>query len=210
MLGYTQRQIRQANRARSLYHIVGAPTVENFKKVLRQNIVTNCPITYKDANTAEAIFGPDVSALKGKTVRDRPLVVREDNIEIPAEIMRHGDKLTLCMDIIFINGAPMLTTIDKTVKFRGLVALKNRTANTMYKALGRVLRQYDIGGFKIENILCDQEFQTLMDEVKVILDIDMDYPQPGHTYPRPRGTTGSSASVFALPTTDCHSKRSQR
>jgi hypothetical protein len=44
-LGYTKRQFDDAKRARRLYHIVGCPTVENFKHILRQNIIKNCPVT---------------------------------------------------------------------------------------------------------------------------------------------------------------------
>ena len=33
-LGYTKRQFEDAKRARRLYHIVGCPTVENFKHIL--------------------------------------------------------------------------------------------------------------------------------------------------------------------------------
>ena len=39
--GYTERQFNEAKRARRLYHIVGCPTVENFKYILRQNIIQN-------------------------------------------------------------------------------------------------------------------------------------------------------------------------
>jgi hypothetical protein len=44
--GYTQRQLERAKEARRLYHIVGTPTVENSKSLLRMNIITkNCPVT---------------------------------------------------------------------------------------------------------------------------------------------------------------------
>jgi hypothetical protein len=73
--GYTKRQFEDAKLARRLYHIMGCPTVENFKKILRQNIVINCPVTPQHVDIAEAIFGPDIGALKGKTTRQRPLPV---------------------------------------------------------------------------------------------------------------------------------------
>jgi hypothetical protein len=36
--GYTTRQFERATEARKLYHIVGTPTMENFKSLLRMNI----------------------------------------------------------------------------------------------------------------------------------------------------------------------------
>jgi hypothetical protein len=57
---YTQRRFDDAKQARKLYHIIGCPTVENFKFILRQNIIKNCPVTIEDVTIAEKIFGPDI------------------------------------------------------------------------------------------------------------------------------------------------------
>ena len=56
--GYTQQQFEDAKRARKLYHAVGCPTIENFKHIIRQNIIKNCPVTTKDID----IFGLDIRA----------------------------------------------------------------------------------------------------------------------------------------------------
>jgi hypothetical protein len=58
--GYSQRQFESAKQARKLYHIIGCPTVEHFKAILRQNIIKNCPVTVEDVTVAERIFGPDI------------------------------------------------------------------------------------------------------------------------------------------------------
>jgi hypothetical protein len=76
--GYTQRQFERAKEARRLYHIVGTPTVENFKSLLRMNVIKNCPVTTEDVNIAEKIFGKDISSLKGKSTRRKPKSVRAD------------------------------------------------------------------------------------------------------------------------------------
>jgi hypothetical protein len=64
--GYTLRQFERAKQARKLYHIVGTPTMNNFKLLLQMNVIQNCPVTVKDVNISEKIFGPDMSSLKGK------------------------------------------------------------------------------------------------------------------------------------------------
>ena len=46
--GYTDRQYDRAKTARKLYHIVGMPTVENFKALLCMNAIQNCPVTVED------------------------------------------------------------------------------------------------------------------------------------------------------------------
>ena len=69
---YTDCQVDRATQARRAYHIAEAPTVENFKKLLQGNFIKNCPITTQDIELAEKIFGPDMSALKGKLPEDNP------------------------------------------------------------------------------------------------------------------------------------------
>ena len=54
--GYTNREFEDAKRARKLYHILGAPSTENFKKILRQNLIKNCPVTVDHVNIAEKIL----------------------------------------------------------------------------------------------------------------------------------------------------------
>ena len=111
-VGFTKRQVEDAKRARKLYHTMGCPMVQNFKHLLRQNIIQNCPVTAEDVDNAEKIFGPDIRAMKGKTTRKKPTPVKKDEVAIPKELLDKNSKLTLCMDVMFINGMPMLTSID--------------------------------------------------------------------------------------------------
>ena len=55
--GTPMRQFKRALRRRALYHKVGTPTVENFKGLLRQNLIQNCPVTIEDVIIAEKILG---------------------------------------------------------------------------------------------------------------------------------------------------------
>jgi len=112
--GYTQRQYERAVAARALYHNVGAPTMENFKKMIQANMIRNNPITVEDVNIAENIFGPDISVLKGKSTRTKRKVVKEDLIEVPAEIYEKHSDLELCFKTMIVNGMAFLTSIDKS------------------------------------------------------------------------------------------------
>ena len=116
-MGYTQRKFDRAKAARQLKHITGLPT-ETLKHVLRQNIIKNCPVTAEDVNIAERIFGPDMGALKGKSTRKTPAAVRDDVVEIPPEIKEQHADLTFCMDLMFVNGMPFLTGIDRSIRYR--------------------------------------------------------------------------------------------
>jgi hypothetical protein len=49
-VGYTQRQFEQAKRVQELYHIVGTPTIETFKMLIKMNSIRNCPVTTEDVD----------------------------------------------------------------------------------------------------------------------------------------------------------------
>ncbi|MGC8551173.1 MAG: hypothetical protein ACP5M4_15960, partial [Acidobacteriaceae bacterium] len=79
------------------------------------------------------------------------------------------------MDILYVNGMPMLTGIDGNICYRSLVPLENRTADELYSRLDKILHWYNDAGHIIKTIYCDQEFKLLMDQVKDELDVDMNY-----------------------------------
>jgi hypothetical protein len=78
------------------------------------NAIQNCPVRVEDVNISKKIFGPDISSLKGKPVR-------QDLIEIPKELIMKHHKIKLCMDTLYVNECDMLTAINRTIKFRSLV-----------------------------------------------------------------------------------------
>jgi hypothetical protein len=154
--------------------IVGTPTMENFKSLLRMNVIKNCPVTVEDINIAEKIFGPDVSSLKGKSPRRKPKPVRKDLIEIPKElIMKHHD-IKLCMDTMYVNGCGMLTAIDRTCKYQSLVPIETRHEE-YFRVLDEILRYYNNAGFVITEIHCNGEYRGTMNRVKDNLDMKMNF-----------------------------------
>ena len=85
-LGYTKQQIEQARRARNLYGMIGYPSVMDYKNSVKHNLINNCPITVKDIEAAEKIYGPDIAELKGKTVRKQPMKVNTEIIAVPKKL----------------------------------------------------------------------------------------------------------------------------
>ena len=70
--GYTQAQFDRAVKAWSLYHELGAPTLENYKVFIIIGGEQNCPVKVEDIKIAENILGPDMATLKGKSTRKTP------------------------------------------------------------------------------------------------------------------------------------------
>jgi hypothetical protein len=127
--GFTKREIEDAMVARKLYHASGCPTVDSLKMMIRMNQIKNCPVTVNDVNNVTKIWGPDIGALKGKTTRRTPSRVQQDDIDTPPELWARFDDVTLCVDLMYAGGIPILTTIDKTIRFRGVVPMRERRLN---------------------------------------------------------------------------------
>jgi hypothetical protein len=45
--GHTQREFNRATKARTFfyYHVVGSPTIQNYKAIIQMNTFKNCPVT---------------------------------------------------------------------------------------------------------------------------------------------------------------------
>ena len=117
--------------------------VENFKKIIKVNMIHNCPVTVEDITVAKDIWGKDISYLKGKTTRSRPTPVQYDSIKIPAELKSKHREVMLCMDTIYINKLPFLTTIGILLYYCTCTAIENGTGDKYYQALDKVLRVYN-------------------------------------------------------------------
>ncbi len=49
------------------------PSINDMKAIIRMNTIKNNPFTTEDIDIAKKIFGPDISSLKGKTTRHKPV-----------------------------------------------------------------------------------------------------------------------------------------
>ena len=198
MEGFTQKQVKRANLARAGYHMAGAPDMEKFKLAIQGNFFKNCPITVEDVKNAEAIYGPSVSARKGKRRRPTAPKVVDDHIEIPRELIMRNEKLNGYLDCMFINNAIFLTWIDSAVKYRASVALKSRTKTALYEGIDTVLRDYNHATFTIRTIFCDGEFAPVFDPVKDGMGVEMNYCSPGEHEPTAERNNQALKSWFRV------------
>ena len=178
---YSQRQLDKAKKARNLLHTLGCPTIRDLKNIITMNGIRDCDVTLEDIDTAEQIFGKDVASLKGKTVRQKVAPVVHNVVSIPPELMKIHHNIELCIDTLFVNGLPFLTTISKNIKYRTATFLETRTKDGYYKAIDEVFKLYNDAGFTIKIICADNEFKPIFDAIKHDLGVTMRYaPAEGH------------------------------
>jgi len=107
-----------------------------------------------DVRRAYHIYSPIVEGLKGKTTRARPAIVpSHELVKLPSYIMNTHQQVTLCIDLLLVNGNYFLHNISRNIRFRITAPLPNR--------LKPVFQQYHARGFEIHEVLADNEFQCL-------------------------------------------------
>lgn len=181
--GFTRCEVERAKRARRLYHQLGAQALPQLKLFLRKNIMRNCPVTTKDVNLVEEIYGQDAATLKGEMTRRKPKVMVDEKIGFPEELKRRNKDIDMVMDVLFINNAIFLVTIDRVIKFRAAVPMQDRTKEELYESLDIIFRHYNDAGYNLENIWCDSEFKTIMSDVADNLDVNINFGAPGDHIP---------------------------
>ena len=174
----TPRENLRAKKARDLLVSIGSPSVQDLKHATSMNAILNLPITTKDVDLAEAIFGPDLGILKGKTTRRKPLPMATDVIAIPDELHAKRQDLTLCMDIMFVNEMPHFTTIANALCYRTAAFIPSQKTENIYEALDDALRMCNSHGFSVTDVKCDNEFKPMMEQVQDELGVTMHYSAP--------------------------------
>ena len=97
--GFTKRQIKAAEAARTLYATLLYPSLKDFKWVLRSNHIQNCPVTVQDVDVASEIWGKNIVTLKGKTTRGKSIPVARDFSTFPKDLIKLHKYVYLTADI---------------------------------------------------------------------------------------------------------------
>ena len=160
---YTKRQVQRAKQARNLYQMIGYPSINDYKNAIKYKYLDDCPVTIQDIEIAEDIFGPDIYALKGKTVRKSPNQVRLDTIAVPKEIIELHKNVILGVDLMMINKNIFLVSVSRNIKFMTTEFIENMELETILECLKKVIEVYHKGGFYVRHILADLQFEGLSD-----------------------------------------------
>jgi hypothetical protein len=98
---YTKREYRDTLLARKVQNIIMFPGVRQFAKIADSKLIPNFPIRRADIAAAEWIFGPNLGALKGKTV-NRPSMPVTGRIEgVPPAILDRYQQVVVSINIMF-------------------------------------------------------------------------------------------------------------
>ena len=166
MEGFTKREIKKAKTARRLYILLGRPSYRDFGNIVKWGLLKNCPVTFQDVVNSWKIFGQDLGAVRGKTVRQQPPpVTKDDIVPIPQELLFQLQDVTLCADLMFLDKMVMLTIYSRRVGFTTVDFIKSQKKDTIYTALKKVLTLYKSRGIPVKYLFTDRQFLPLKDKL---------------------------------------------
>ena len=178
--GYTRREVLRAKRCRKLLHDLSAPSYADINKMIRMNLIKNCPVGCADVKLAQEIFGKDVAVLKGKSVRPKPnAATKNDVIDLPSELIISETELAI--DVVYVESEAFLHAIDRKIKAKSLVPLgtkKKADASDLLDGLKKIIWSYNRSDVRITMIHADNEFRSIEDEIKEDLKIPFNFANP--------------------------------
>ena len=103
-------QQKREKITRKTYQAIDTPTTEDFKAMIRMNLIKNLKITTENVTLIEKAFGPDIGPLKGKTTRKSLVPSFRNVIEIPTELLKISEEIVLFIDGLTVNAIKILTS----------------------------------------------------------------------------------------------------
>jgi hypothetical protein len=135
--------------------------VRAFTKIADSQLLANCPIGSTGIAAAEQIFGPNLGALKGKTIKRSSILVSSCIDGVPHNLLQRFQQVILAINIMFVNKIPFLITASRGLHFGTVKNLPNCQIPTVADGLKHVLPVYHRRGFRVTTILADPKFQPL-------------------------------------------------
>ena len=158
---YTQRDINKAKAARKFQVMYNNISTTKLLNIIDTNQVRGLPITREDVKQAENIFGPNVFALKGKTTNRKVDHIVAPVTRIPKEILKKYRNVTLCIDVIFINGIKFLLTVSQNIDFVTAQYVTSKKYSGYIKPIKAICNMYAQRGFFVTTIPTDPKFLHL-------------------------------------------------
>jgi hypothetical protein len=95
--------------------MIGNPTEQEFVGMVREKLITNCPVTVQDVHNANQNFGLDLANVRGKTTRTKPKHVRVDYVKISWDFIEMHKYVMLVTHVLLVNCLSFLVTSSRGI-----------------------------------------------------------------------------------------------
>ena len=126
--GFIKKLITTAKFSCEAQGMIGHTYERDFKFIVRNNMIQNCPITASDVNNSRTMFCPNLSDTRDKTVRQKPDMVVIDYVDVTNDFIRLHKFVTLLEDVMFVSCTTFLITMSHGIKFVTVEQILTHTA----------------------------------------------------------------------------------
>ena len=145
------------------------PSDEDLSNAIENNVIGNKNFTRQYVLNANKLFGSDIASLKGKTVRRKSKLPREDaSIEIsPAIIERFKEGITLSINIMHVNKVSFLVLRSYHLNYYQCIPIRKKGKEYILKAIEEMCNEYkQRGAFKVTQTEGNGAFECVRTELQ--------------------------------------------
>jgi hypothetical protein len=159
---------RRAAKIRDLQEALAFPSDVDLANAVEHNVIGNNPFTRRDVRIAKKIFGPDEHAMKGKTVKRKSNMPKEDEItDLPSTIIKEYSKVHLSIDVMHVNGIKFLISYSKHLGLLQTYCVRKNNRETILKCILKMIQTYKSRSvFTVVNIEADGAFESIKHELQ--------------------------------------------
>ncbi len=99
--------------------------------------------------------------VRGRMVRTTPESVIVDHVMIPRAILERHKRVTLAINVMFVNGVPFLVSVSRGLNLITAEYIPSCTAKQLAAGIRRVMDVYSQGRLVVGTILTDNKFELL-------------------------------------------------
>ena len=168
-LMFSQRDIRKAEDAIALNSRTNHQAAGTFSRVVQTSLIRNNPLTLGDVNTANAIYGPPIPPIKGRSRYQTSARIQDTSVvTLPQELLERLKNETLCVDYCFLEGMCIFTTVARRIKYKTATYPHGRSKTLMVKEIKDACQIYHARGIRIVTINADNEFKKAENDIRPI------------------------------------------
>jgi hypothetical protein len=159
---------RRAAKIRDLQEALAFPSDVDLANAVEHNVIGNNPFTRRDVRIAKKIFGPDEHAMKGKTVKRKSKMPKEDEItDLPSTIIKEYSKVHLSIDVMHVNGIKFLISYSKHLGLLQTYCVRKNNRETILKCILKMIQTYKSRSvFTVVTIEADGAFESIKHELQ--------------------------------------------
>jgi hypothetical protein len=159
---------RRAAKIRELQEILACPSDIDLANAVEHNVIGNNPFTRRDIRIAKKIYGPDVPAMKGKTVKNKSKMPREDEVtDIPASIIKEYSEVHLSIDVMHVNGIKFLISCSKHIGLLQTYCVRKNNREAILDCILKMVQTYRSRSvFNVITIEADGAFESIKHELQ--------------------------------------------